>query len=308
MTASLDAREAIEAPPAALPAPPPEAKIRRRRWHVSVIWVVPIVAAIVAGYLVYGRLQDRGPEITITFKDGDGVKAGQTEVRYRGVPIGEVTAVDLSDRAEHVVVQARLRRSAASIASEGSVFWIVRPEVGPASISGLRTVFTGPYIQVLPGTGKPKTEFVGVDRPPPALERGGLRIVLASAHLSSVRTGSPVYYRGIQVGTVTDTELSRDATSAHIHVFIGQRYARLVRIGSRFWSASGLDVNISLLKGVEINLESLRSLVVGGIAFATPEDPGSPLAKNGAIFVLHDKPEKEWLSWTPKIPIPTGTD
>ena len=249
MTPSPDTPEPVEAPPEA----PPEAKIRRRRWHVSVIWVVPVVAAIVAGYLVYGRLQELGPEITITFKDGDGVKGGQTEVRYRGVPIGEVTAVDLSDGAEHVVVQARLRRSAASITRDGSVFWIVRPEVGPASISGLRTVFTGPYIQVLPGTGRPKTEFVGLDRPPPALERGGLKVILAAAHLSSLGTGSPVYYRGIQVGSVTDTELSRDATAAHIHVFIGQRYGRLVRVGSRFWSASGLDVNFSLRKGVEIS-------------------------------------------------------
>src|SRR5439155_1654252 len=115
-------------------------------------------------------------------------------------------------------------------------------------------------IWVVPGTGRPKTEFVGLDRPPPALERGGLKVILATAHLSSVRSGSPVYYRGIQVGAVTDTELSRDATAAHIHVFIGQRYARLVRVGSRFWSASGFDVNISLLKGVEVSLESLRSL------------------------------------------------
>ena len=163
MTASPDTPERLEA----LPETPPEAKIRRRRWHVSVIWVVPVVAAIVAGYLVYGRLQELGPEITITFKDGDGVKGGQTEVRYRGVPIGEVTAVDLSDGAEHVVVQARLRRSAASITRDGSVFWIVRPEVGPASISGLRTVFTGPYIQVLPAqAGRRRNSSASIGRPP----------------------------------------------------------------------------------------------------------------------------------------------
>jgi len=163
MTASPDTPEPLEGPPET----PPEAKIRRRRWHVSVIWVVPVVAAIVAGYLVYGRLQELGPEITITFKDGDGVKAGQTEVRYRGVPIGEVTAVDLSDGAEHVVVQARLRRSAASITRDGSVFWIVRPEVGPASISGLRTVFTGPYIQVLPAqAGRRRNSSASIGRPP----------------------------------------------------------------------------------------------------------------------------------------------
>jgi paraquat-inducible protein B len=299
MTASPD-----EPPPDTLP----EARIRRRRWGVSVVWVVPLVAAVVAGYLVYGRLQEFGPEITITFRDGDGIKAGQTEIRYRGVPIGEVKVIDLTNDREHVLVTARLRRSASSIAREGSVFWVVRPELGPGTITGLSTVLTGPYIQVLPGSGKPKTDFTGLERPPPALERHGLKIILAAADLGSVRAGSPVYYRGIQVGTVTDTELSRDATSAHIHVFISQRYARLVRVGSRFWSVSGLDVRVSLLKGLEINLESLRSLIIGGIAFATPEDTSALPAKNGTIFVLHDKPDKQWLSWAPKIPIPPASD
>jgi paraquat-inducible protein B len=285
----------------------PAARIRRRRWGFSVVWVVPVVAAIVAGYLVYGRVQELGPTITIKFKDGAGVKAGQTEIRYRGVPIGEVREIELSEGGEYVAVNARLRRSAATIAREGSVFWIVRPEVGPGTISGLSTVFTGPYIQVLPGSGKPRLEFTGLERPPPALERAGLKIILATANLGSVRSGSPVYYRGIEVGSITDTELSRDATSAHVHLFIRQRFARLVRLGSRFWIVSGLDVNVSLLKGVEINLESLRSLVTGGIAFATPEGPNPPPAKDGMIFVLHDKPEKEWLEWAPKIPIPPGS-
>jgi len=285
----------------------PKARIRRRRWSFPVIWLVPLAAAIVAGYLVYGRLQELGPTITIKFKEADGVKTGQTEIRYRGVRIGEVTEIELSEDGEHVLVTARLRRSAASIARDGSVFWIVRPEVGPASITGLSTVFTGPYIQVLPGRGKPKSEFVGLDRPPPALERKGLKIILTTTDLGSVRPGSPVYYRGIQVGSVTDTELSRDATTVQIHVFISQRYGRLVRVGSKFWRVSGVDVNISLFKGVEINLESLRSLITGGIAFATPNDPNDPPARDGTIFVLHDKPQKEWLDWMPKIPIPPAS-
>ena len=282
----------------------PKERVHRRSWKFPIVWVVPVIAAIVAGYLVYGRLQEFGPTITIKFKDGSGVKAGQTEIRYRGVPIGEVMTLELSEDQEYVVVKARLRQSASSVAKDGSVFWIVRPELGFGTISGLTTVITGPYIQVLPGTGKAKSEFVGLDRPPPALERKGLKIIVAAVNLGSVRPGSPVYYRGIEVGTVTSTELSSDATMVHIHVFISQRYARLVRIGSRFWSVGGADVNVSLFRGVEINIESLRSLITGGIAFATPDDPKSLPAKDGTIFLLHDKPQKEWLEWMPKIPIP----
>jgi paraquat-inducible protein B len=280
----------------------PKARLRKRRWRFPVVWIVPVVAAIVAGYLVYDRLQEYGPTITIKFKDGSGVKAGQTEIHYRGVPIGEVTTIEVSEDQQYVEVKARLRQSASSIAKEGSKFWIVRPEVDIGNISGLSTIITGPYIQVLPGGGKPKAEFIGLERPPPVLEPG-LNIIVAAANLGSIRPGAPVQYRGIEVGFVTNTELSRDATMVHIDVFIRQRYARLVRIGSRFWAVGGVDVNASLFRGVEINIQSLRSLITGGIAFATPEDPKSAPVKDGTIFLLHDKPQKEWLEWSPKLAI-----
>jgi paraquat-inducible protein B len=283
----------------------PKARVRPKSWRFPVVWIVPVVAAILAGYLVYGRLQEYGPTITIKFKDGGGVKAGRTEVHFRGVPIGEVRRVDLGENQQYVVVHARLRQSASSVAKEGSKSWIVRPEVGLENVSGLSTIITGPYIQVLPGAGKPTTEFVGLERPPPAPERG-LRIIVAAVNLGSIRPGAPVYYRGIEVGTVTDTDLSSDATLAHINVIIRQRYARLVRVGSRFWAVGGVDVNAGLFKGVEINIQSLRALLTGGIAFATPEDSKRPAVKDGTLFILHDKPQKEWLDWSPRIPIPRG--
>jgi paraquat-inducible protein B len=282
----------------------PEARVRRRRWRFAVVWVIPLVAAIVAGHLVYGRLAELGPTITIRFRDGGGVKAGQTEVRYRGVPVGQVEEIELTDDHEYVLVTARLRRSAASIAREGSVFWVVRPEVALGAVRGLSTVITGPYIQAFPGTGPPKTAFRGLERAPPTLGRSGIKITLAATQLGSVRPGTPVYYRGIDVGSIVEIDLSRDATAAHTAAFIDQRYARLVRSGSRFWNVSGVDVSVSLFRGVQISLESLRSLVTGGVAFATPEDPNAIPVKEGTIFPLHEKPEKDWLEWRPKIPIP----
>ena len=287
---------------AAPPEDVPVARVRRRRrWAIYIVWLIPLAAAVVAGYLIYSRMQEYGPTITITFRDATGLKPGQTEVRYRGVAIGEVTGLALSADNAFVIVSVRLRREDADIARTGSVFWVVRPEVGIETVRGLTTVITGPYIEVVPGTGAPKREFVGVERPSPALGRPGLSITLATAQLGSVRPRTNVMYRGIEVGTVVSTTLSRDTTAAHVQVLIDPPYARLVRIGSRFWSASGVDVNLSLFKGVEINIESLRSLVAGGISFATP-NAASPPAKEGTVFVLHDKPEKEWLTWAPKIP------
>jgi paraquat-inducible protein B len=284
----------------------PVARIRRRRrWGVYLVWFVPLLAAGVAAYLVQSRMQEYGPTITMTFRDANGLKPGQTEVRYRGVAVGEVAKMELNDELTSVVVTARLRREAAAIAREGSVFSVVRPEVGIETVRGLATVITGPYIEVFPGSGAPKTEFTGVDRPSPALGQKGLRITLAASQLNSIRPRTAVYYRGIEVGMVIGGTLSRDATTVHVQTLIEPRYARLVRVGSRFWDTSGLDVNVSLFKGLEINVDSLRSLVAGGIAFATP-DGGNPQAREGTIFVLHDKPAKEWLAWTPKISVSGG--
>jgi paraquat-inducible protein B len=279
----------------------PNADVKKSRWNFSIVWVVPIIAAVVGAYLVYGRLQQVGPKITIRFKDGSSLKTGQTPIKYRGVQIGEVTAVELSQDQQSVLVKARLKRSAAPVAKEGSVFWIVRPELGFGNITGLGTVITGPEIGVLPGTGKTQSEFVGLENAPVALEEKGLKISIISEHLGSLRPGSPIYYRGVEVGTIQKCDLGRDASTVAIQVLIRQHYAKLVRNGSKFWNVSGLDMSLSLFRGIEINMESLKSLAAGGIAFATPEDPKDTPAKNGAVFPLYGKAAKEWLQWTPKI-------
>jgi paraquat-inducible protein B len=282
----------------------PKAKGREKPWNVSVVWVVPVVAAIVAGYLVYDRVREYGPKVTIRFKDAGGLKAGQTPVKYRGVQIGEVTELVLSEDRQHALVKARLRRSAESVAREGTFFWIVRPEVGLGNISGLGTVITGPHVEVAPGAGKPRSEFVGLESAPVAFDRKGLKIILISARLGSLKVGSPVYYRGIEVGAVQNHRLGADATVVNIHVYIQRRYANLIRMGTKFWEVSGVDVRAGLFRGVEIDMESLSSLVAGGIAFATPNDPKDEPAKGDTVFRLYDKPEKGWLEWAPKIAIP----
>lgn len=281
----------------------PKAAVRKRHWSFPVIWVVPLVAAIVAGYLVFQRTRAYGPTITIQFKDADGVKAGETWIQHLGVPIGQVTAVELAGDLEHAIVTARLTRSRVSVAREGSVFWIVRPELGLGNVSGLGTVISGPHIEVLPGTGTPKEQFIGIESSPVILERRGLKIVLITNRAGSLRPNSPVYYRGVEVGVVQDTQLSIDAKVVNVNVFIRQRYAGLVRVGSKFWNVSGVDFNAGLFRGVEVKLESLRSLVAGGIEFATPDEPESKPARNGMAFPLYAEAKKEWLDWSPKITI-----
>lgn len=264
--------------------------------------MVPIVAAAVAGWLVYERMRTFGPEITIQFDQGAGLRIGQTPVKYRGVPIGEVSAVELSPDHRHVLVKARLRRSAEKVANEGAIFWIVRPQIGLNQITGLSTMLSGPEIQVRPGNGETvQSDFKGLDNPPVGIDVPGLRIVLRASAPKGVRINTPVNYRGVEVGSVQKVDLSANSASADVTLLVWPRFAPLVREGSTFWNASGIEVKGGLLKGLQVEFESLRALATGGIEFASP--PNSPRAKPGTAFFLHGEPKKEWLAWQPKIPL-----
>ena len=186
------------------------------------------------------------------------------------------------------------------------MFWIVRPQVGFGNVQGLNTVLTGPEIQVLPPRNEdaPKAyEFAGLDSAPVGLGMPGLKIVLRAERPRSIRANTPVHYRGVEVGVVQNVELAPKATSADVHVLIYERYAGLVRQGSAFWDTSGVNVRGGLLKGIEVDIESLRTIATGGIEFATPSEK-APRAKPGTVFFLYDKPKDEWLSWLPRIALP----
>jgi paraquat-inducible protein B len=284
----------------------PKAQVRRRRLF-NLAWIIPIIAAAVAGWLIWERMKDRGPEVTITFSDGGGLRVGVTPVKYRGVVIGEVSDIALSHDHRKVLVRARLQRGAASLAREGAVFWIVRPQVGFGNITGLNTVLSGPEIHVLPATGDspPKRDFAGLDSAPVGLEAAGLKIILRAERPRSIRANTPVNYRGVEVGMVQKLDLGPNSMSADIHVLIFERYAGLVRQGSAFWDTSGVNVRGGLLKGIEIDIESLRTIATGGIEFATPSEK-APRVKSGTVFFLHDKPKEEWMSWLPRIPVPAA--
>ena len=278
----------------------PKAKTRKRKWSFSGIWVVPIVAALVAGYLVYQRVREFESTIVIRFRDVDGLKPGQTPIQYRGADIGLVDSIALSKNQQYAEVHAKLRRHASSMAREGSVFWIVRPQIGMGNLTGLGTIITGPYIAVLPGNGKAATQFKGGEYSPAMLDPNGLNVVLLTSHGGSLGW-RPDNYRGIEIRAVRETRLSTNASVVEIHSVIRRPYAPLVRLGSKFWNVTGMDVRVGLFSGAEVNVESLKSLFIGGIAFATPDDGKAEPVRDGTVFRLYDKAEKEWSEWSPLV-------
>jgi paraquat-inducible protein B len=278
----------------------PKARIRHRRLF-RLVWVIPALALAVAVYLVWQHMRAIGPEISIRFNDAAGLRVGQTPINYRGVQIGEVIGLELSADRRQAVVKARLHLSAAPIATAGAAFWIVRPQIGLNQVTGLSTVLSGPEIHVLPGKGEERvSQFDGRDSAPVGLDATGLRLVLRAERPKGVRVSTPVNYRGVEVGAVERIELAPNSASADIHILIRSRYARLVRAGSAFWNASGVSASGGILKGIELEIESLRTLYTGSVEFATPSEK-APRVKPGTVFFLHDKPKDEWLNWSPRI-------
>jgi paraquat-inducible protein B len=269
-------------------SPPPQATVRQgRRFRLSYIWIVPLIAAIVGAYLFYKSEIDVGPTITITFEDGTNVASGSKLV-YRGVQVGVVAAVALDASLGHVNVRARLDRPASGLAREGSQFWIVEPRVSVDEITGLSTLLSGSYIQVAPGSGAEATHFVGLPGPP-VVSSGEqvLSLVLEADDVSLLQVGDAIAYRGVQVGEITKISLPQEGPSIRIEVAIEAAHAPLVRTNSIFWLASGIHADLSLLHP-SVDIGSLDSLIRGGISFATPEPEGDP-ARAGAVFPLLDE-------------------
>ncbi|MEG1042025.1 MAG: MlaD family protein, partial [Pseudomonas sp.] len=247
-----------------------------------------------------------GTTVTIRVERADGLKVG-TPVRFKGLDVGKVEQVDLTDDLQAVVLKARITEVPERIAREGTQFWVVKPALGIVKTANLETLVTGQYLEVQPAAKNlgPQRVFTALPQAPDFSAREpGLALVLSAPRRGSIKPGVPVTYREIPVGKVTGFELGQTADRVLIHILIEPRYAALVRGGSRFWNSSGFGFDFGLFKGATVRTESLETLIEGGIAFATPdgEKMGNP-ARPQQTFALFDKAEEEWLQWAPKIQI-----
>ncbi len=281
--------------------PPP---VVARTARLSLIWIVPLIATAIGAWMVFREIRERGPVVEIEFASGAGVAPDKTPLIVDGVEVGHVTRLDSKPDFSGVVVQARLRRSAAVLAAAGSRFWIVHPEIGFSGIHGLETLLTGVRINVRPGRGPRATHFIGLDHPPTEENpTAGRAFILRTDRLGALTPGAPVYYREVKVGLVETSRLADDASFVAVRIRILTPYVSLVRRNTHFWNAGGVSLKVGLL-GAEIKSTSLESLLAGGVAFATPDTGAlAPVADENAEFPLNAEVDKDWLKWQPKIPI-----
>jgi paraquat-inducible protein B len=260
-----------------------EAVVAKRR-GLSIVWLIPIVALLVAGGMAYRAIQERGPKVVVVFESGEGLNAGKSVVKYREVDIGTVDLIRIRDL-DHVEVHLSLDKSAAPYITENTRWWVVRPRIGSSGISGLGTLVSGDYVTFEPGKGggAAKREFVGLENPPRA-EIAGLPIVLHTSSLGGLEVSSPLFFRDVKVGQVTGFELSKDGATVNVHAVIETAYAEKVKSTSRFWNAGGVEISVGAV-GLDVKTESLKAILIGGVAFDSPGD-GDP-AKSGDAFWLH---------------------
>jgi paraquat-inducible protein B len=257
--------------------------------RVSLVWVIPIVAALVGAWITYHTFSERGPAVTISFKTAEGLEAGKTKLKYKDVEIGSVESIELSDDLSHVVVTARLVKAARGYLREETRFWVVRAQVSAGHVSGLSTLFSGAYIGIDPGfEGERRRAFEGMDSPPVVTsDDTGTLFTLRSPELRSADVGSPIYFHAIKVGQVVSYELAESGEFVTITVFVDAPHDQRVQRNTQFWNVSGVDMSLSA-EGIEIDTVSLTSLLIGGIAFDTPQglDPGGPV-EEGTVFTLY---------------------
>jgi len=268
---------------------PQATAVPAKRARFSAVWIIPVLAALVAIGIAVQRIVSEGPTVTIVFKSADGIEAGKTFVKYKDVNIGQVTAVRLTDDFGKVEVTAKIAKSAAGLMVEDAKFWVVRPRISLSGISGLGTLLSGNFIGFEAGSStSTQHSYTGLEVPP-IITGGapGRQYVLKASDLGSLGIGSPVYFRRLPVGQVVAYDLSADGKAVELRIFVNAPYDQYVSSATRFWNASGLDVSLSA-NGFDVRTQSLVALLEGGVAFESVPTPVplSPAAAN-AVFTLY---------------------
>jgi len=284
----------------------PHATARRSR-RVSIIWVIPLVAVAIGAYLAWDTLSKEGPTITISFDSGEGLQAGQSQLKFKDIVFGTVKRLELAPDNTHVIVTVATTHEAEPLLTDRTIFWVVKPRIFAGNVSGLETLLSGSYIGMMPGAaeGKAQRKFVGQEDPPILQTNApGHTFMLKAKRLGSISVGSPVFFRDLNVGEVLGWDIADMAEYVTIRTFVRAPYDGYVHNQSRFWNASGISIKLGGA-GIDVQMESLKALLLGGIAFETPkaEIHAAVTAENHVFPLFADRDAANAASYTRKIQV-----
>lgn len=267
----------------------PEARaVPRGRTRLSLVWIIPIVAAVAGAWVAATRILGEGPTITIVLRSADGLEAGKTKVEYNGVQVGTVHEIRLSDDHRRVIATVQMAPDTDEFLVDDTKFWVVRPRITGTNVTGLGTLISGSYIDMEIGESKKsRRRFEELEQPPVVSgDVPGRFFVLETADLGSLDHGTPIFFRHLKVGEIASYELEKDGRSFRVRAFISAPYDQYVTPSTRFWHASGIDVSLTA-SGLRVETESMASILIGGVAFETPASgPLLPPAAEDAVFTL----------------------
>ena len=263
----------------------------RKKSGIPLVWIVPLVALVIGGWLVFKAYNEKGPVISISFPSAEGLEAGKTKIKFKDVIVGQVTEIRLGDDLQHVVVTADLSKDFERFLNDKTRFWITRAQIRGGTASGLDTLLSGAFIGVDPALGGAQTkDFTGLGVPP-VVTTGlpGRHFWLRSKQRGSLSVGMPVYYRQIQVGQVVSFGFAPDGQAIDVQIFIEAPHHAKVTQNTRFWNASGVDVSLSA-EGLKVDTQSLISIVSGALAFDVPEgtEPGGDVDEDHVFSLYQD--------------------
>ena len=272
------------------PAPPP-APVTPPRRGLSPVWIIPVVAALLGLWLAYKHFSEKGPEVTVTFENAEGIQAGKTPVLCRNVNIGTVGNVVLTKDLKGVVVDLDMTRESADLLKTDTQIWVVKPRYGGSGISGLGTLVSGSYLELQPGV-KPgdRRHFVGLENPPvtpPGVPGLHLRLIAETA--GGVNPGSSIIYKGLTVGKIETRTFHPENGQVEFGAFVNGDYSKLIRKSTHFWNLSGIDLQVGA-NGFSLRSGTLESLIAGGVTFSEPEDkkPAVHPVSDGSTYTLFD--------------------
>ena len=265
-----------------------EAKtVPKKRMRISLVWVIPIVAAAAGVWIAVTKILEKGPEITIIFQSADGLEANKTKINYDGLNVGVITAIRMMEDHKRVIATAQMNPKAKDFLVKDTQFWVVKPRMSGLNISGLGTLISGYYIGVQLGQSKESEHsFTALETPPLNSDVPGRLFTLKTAELGSLGEGTPIFFRKLPAGQVVSYELDQGGKFLNVKIFVQAPYDQYVNPDTRFWSASGVDLTLSA-SGLHVQTESVMSILAGGIAFETPaSDAPLPPADADTTFNL----------------------
>lgn len=267
-----------------------EAKVKSTT-HISKVWLIPIIAIIVGGWMVWYQWKNQGPLITIELKSASGIEVNKTPIKVRDLEIGQVKKIELKPDLNGVLVTARIDASAERLLTENSDFWVVAPRISFSEVSGLNTLLSGSYIAMTADdTGRSKLHFVALERPP-ATPPGtpGLHVTLKSNDKFAYKPGDPIIYKGFKVGEFEEAEFNIEERVVYYSAFIRAPYHKLVTENTRFWNVSGVKLHLRS-SGVKVETGSLETLLANGVTFGIPRGAasGGTVEENASFSIFAD--------------------